>query len=106
MYSLQIREIDHRVTVGVSTAHVERSYLNTTQIDCGLICKNDSRRCVLVAPHHIVSGILVSNDLSEVDVLHVATSVVAVMMAVDDVFDRLIAYLADQFLNLIKKPYT
>ena len=32
------------------------------------------------------------------------TRVVTVMMAVDDVFDRLITYLADQLLNLTKIP--
>ena len=73
MNCLEVREIDHRITICVSTAHIESSDFNATKIDSSLIGEDQPWRGVLVTPYHVVPSILVGNDLGNVDVFDVTT---------------------------------
>ena len=73
MNCLEVWEIDHRVTICVSAAHIESSDFNATKIDGSLIREDQPWRGILVTPYHVVPSILVGDDLGNVDVFNVAT---------------------------------
>ena len=73
MNRLEVGKVDHRITICVSTAHIERSDFNSTKIDSSLIGEDQPWWGVLVASYHVIPSVLVSNDLGNIDVLDVAT---------------------------------
>ena len=83
MHGFQVRKINDGVTIGVATTHIDCPHLDTAKINSRLIGENQSRRCILIAPDHIVPGILVNEDFCDVDVPYIAARVVAMVMRVE-----------------------
>ena len=100
----QVGEVNDRIAVGVPAAEVVRLHLGATQMDARPVGVDNPRRRLLPAPDHVRPGILVRDDLRLVDEARVATRVVAVVVGVDDVADRLICHRPDLLADPVDVP--
>ena len=90
MDRLQIREIDDRVAVGVAASEPIGLHFDSTQVDGCAIGKRDGRLARLLEAQEVLADVLVRDDVDSecpADV-GVSASVVAVMVAVQQVLHR------------------
>ena len=97
----QIREVDDRVTVRVPAPEVVRTNLNAAEVDGGLVGVDDARRRVLLVADHVLPRVLVGDDIRRVNEPDVAAGVIAVVVRVDDVADRLVGHLGHPRLDAV-----
>ena len=87
--TLQIREVDHRIAVGVSAPEVISADLDAAQEDRGLIGEGHARSARLLVAQEIFAHVAVRDDLGRVDERRVATGVIGMMVRVEEILHRL-----------------
>ena len=85
------RKYDHHVAVGVGAPEVVQLHVFAAQVDVRVMLDHDARQTRLLTVHHVLASFF-GCDHHGVQVLHlrVAAAVVAMMMRIDDVLDRLV----------------
>ena len=101
----EVGKVDDGVAVRVSTTEVIRPDLDPAEIDSRLAREDDPGRARLLVLDHVVSRVLVGDHLGDVDVFDVSPGMVAVVVGVDHIPDRLVGHIRYAVLYLGEVPW-
>ena len=102
MYCAKVREINDGVPVGVATPEVVGLGLGSAEEHRGFIDESDTGRSGLVVANNVCPCVPVGYDFGRWYEVGIASSMIAVVMGVENVFDWLVGHAADLFSDEIK----
>ena len=72
MNRVEIREVHHRITIGVAGAHMKCAHFHAAQVNGSLVGEYHSWLARLVGSHHVVAGVLMGHHFGDAEKAFVA----------------------------------